>query len=92
MTNKLIQTTNLTIEGKKEKELGYMNVIGYGGFGIDPANSYYARDRITKHYDLSAPGEYEIIVIQQVVDRKNKKTLPVRSGVLRIQISTPNKP
>ena len=72
------------------KERTNNGITSYRGYNMPPAGIYLERDCISAHYDLSAPGEYEIVAVYQVLGRTNM--VPVRSGAIHIKIVTEEKP
>jgi len=74
-----------------QDELG-RRAASYGGIDIRPAEGFLTSNCISKLYDLSEPGEYEIIAVYNLANIKKREMVPVQSGPIRIQISTQEKP
>ena len=64
------------------------NFGGFRGFNMKPGDTYLVKDCISEHYDISSPGEYEIIAEYPVPNWKIPDKVPLRSGVIRIHIVT----
>jgi len=85
------ETVSLTTTGEIRIKTG-QSVIGVISGDIRPGEIYSEpSDCISKYYDMSVPGEYEIVAVYKVPDMKEKKMVPVRSGPIHIQIITQEK-
>ena len=68
------------------------NFGGFRGFSMRPGDIYLVQDYISAHYDMSVPGEYEIIAEYPVPNWKWPDKIPLRSGVIHVQIVTQEMP
>ena len=77
-------TADLTI--KREKS----GIGSFRGFYLQPSEVFFIKDCVSEYYDLSIPGEYEIIAICPVPGTTNM--VPAQSGAFRVKILPQKKP